>query len=142
MRTALTLPEVIQELGPCFAERFLPLEHQPGDSMDSMGQNQPVKETDPKSILQNDQHKEGEITKMIERQTAKIPSVGFLTLALGSMAISGGLALIQRRKGWANFVGEWVPTFLLLGIYNKLVKLEGSDQGTPANRISHGSNLH
>jgi hypothetical protein len=27
----------------------------------------------------------------------------------------------------ANFVGQWAPTFLILGLYNKLVKLEGSD---------------
>ena len=109
--------------------------------MDSMGQNQPVIETDPKSIIQNDQHREGELTKRIEEQTAKIPSVGFLGLAFGSMAISAGLALMQRRKGWANFVGAWVPTFLLLGIYNKLVKLEGSDK-TSSNRLSQQSNLH
>jgi hypothetical protein len=25
------------------------------------------------------------------------------------------------------FVGHWVPTLLLLGVYNKLVKLHGSD---------------
>lgn len=106
-----------------------------------MGQNQPVTETNPKSIIQNDQHKEGELTKRIEEQTAKIPSVGFLGLALGSMVISASLALMQRRKGWANFVGEWVPTFLLLGIYNKLVKLEGSDQ-TSSNRLSQQSILH
>jgi hypothetical protein len=28
----------------------------------------------------------------------------------------------------ALFVGHWAPTFLLLGIYNKLVKLLGSDR--------------
>jgi hypothetical protein len=27
----------------------------------------------------------------------------------------------------ANFVGHWAPTFLLLGLYNKLVKLHGSE---------------
>ena len=25
------------------------------------------------------------------------------------------------------FVGQWAPTFLILGLYNKLVKLLGSD---------------
>ena len=28
----------------------------------------------------------------------------------------------------ALFVGQWVPTFMLFGIYNKLVKQLGSDR--------------
>lgn len=71
---------------------------------------------------------EGELTKKIEKVTAQIPSVGYLGLALGSMAISIGLAMAKDRKDIANFVGLWVPSFLLLGIYNKIVKTEGSDQ--------------
>ena len=71
--------------------------------------------------------KEGELTKKIEEQTAKVPSMTFLLLALGSIGVSAGLALFAERKELASFVGQWVPTFMLLGIYNKLVKLEGSD---------------
>ncbi len=71
---------------------------------------------------------EGELTKKIEKVTAKIPSVGYLGLAIGSMALSIGFALTKERKDIANFVGLWVPSFLLLGIYNKIVKTEGSDQ--------------
>jgi hypothetical protein len=75
-----------------------------------------------------DNIREGEFTKTIESQTAKIPSVGYLGLAMGSMALSLGVASLSRRKELGNFVGLWVPTFLLFGIYNKLVKLEGSDR--------------
>lgn len=67
---------------------------------------------------------EGQMTKQIERQTAKMPSIGYLGLALGSMALSGILAVTAERKELANFVGLWAPSFLLIGIYNKLVKLE------------------
>ena len=82
-------------------------------------------------------HKEGELTKKIEEQTAKIPSVGFLSLAIGSIALSLGLSIFARKKEFANFVGLWVPTFLLFGIYNKLVKLEGSDmQSSPKQRLA------
>ena len=28
---------------------------------------------------------------------------------------------------WGIFVGHWAPTFLILGMYNKMVKLHGSD---------------
>jgi hypothetical protein len=70
---------------------------------------------------------EGKTTKMIERKTAAIPSVTFLILAGG--AIAGSLALkLLGRHSTANFVGEWAPTILMLGIYNKLVKVIGSER--------------
>jgi hypothetical protein len=28
----------------------------------------------------------------------------------------------------SHFVGQWVAPFLLLGVYNKIVKVAGSDQ--------------
>jgi hypothetical protein len=52
---------------------------------------------------------EGYVAKMIEEQTA--------SLALKSMG--------QDRD--ATFVGQWAPTLLILGLYNKLVKLQGSE---------------
>ncbi len=72
--------------------------------------------------------REGTMTKVIERQTAKIPSTYFLAAAGGAIAVSLGLAIMNEKKGWANFVGNWVPTLLLLGIYNKIVKTHGSDK--------------
>ena len=74
----------------------------------------------------NPEHREGRVATAIEEQTAKIPSDVFLWAALGSMAISLGLQ-IAGIKHKSLFVGQWAPSFLLLGIYNKLVKLEGHD---------------
>ncbi|MBC7428511.1 MAG: hypothetical protein H7336_07870 [Bacteriovorax sp.] len=71
--------------------------------------------------------REGSMTKAIEHQTAKIPSTYFLAAAGGAVVLSLGLAVISKKKGWANFVGNWVPSLLLLGIYNKIVKTQGSD---------------
>ncbi|HEX2971093.1 MAG TPA: hypothetical protein VHP11_02100 [Tepidisphaeraceae bacterium] len=72
------------------------------------------------------EHREGTIAKSIEQQTAKLPSDVFLWAAGGS--ILGSLALKMAGRGQdALFVGQWAPTFLILGLYNKLVKLEGSD---------------
>ncbi len=76
----------------------------------------------------NETPKEGKITKEIEKVTSQIPSGGYLTLALGSMALSAAIAVFSKQKAMANFVGLWVPTFMLIGIYNKIVKVEGSDQ--------------
>jgi hypothetical protein len=74
--------------------------------------------------------KEGELTKAVESVTAQAPSITWLMLAFGSMAVSAGLAMSRNRKGLANFVGLWVPTLLIMGLYNKLVKVQGSDQAT------------
>jgi hypothetical protein len=72
------------------------------------------------------EHREGPIARTIEQQTAKLPSDVFLFAALGSIAVSATFELLGM-KNRANFVGLWAPTFLMLGLYNKLVKLEGSD---------------
>ncbi len=72
----------------------------------------------------NPQHEEGPVAKTIEEQTAKLPSDLFLWAALGSIAISLGFKLAGKNDK-ALFVGQWPPTFLILGLYNKLVKLEG-----------------
>ncbi|MBC7711927.1 MAG: hypothetical protein H7177_01210 [Rhizobacter sp.] len=71
--------------------------------------------------------REGSMTKAIEHQTAKIPSTYFLAAAGGAVVLSLGMAVMSEKKGWANFVGNWVPSLLLLGIYNKIVKTHGSD---------------
>jgi len=74
----------------------------------------------------NPQHQEGPVAEAIEEQTAKLPSDIFLWAALGSMATSLTLKIIGQRHT-SLFVGQWAAPFLLLGIYNKLVKLEGHD---------------
>jgi hypothetical protein len=75
----------------------------------------------------NPTHREGQVARTIEEQTAKLPSDAFLWASLGSMATSLTLK-IMRRDDLALFVGQWAAPFLLLGIYNKLVKLQGHDK--------------
>lgn len=71
-------------------------------------------------------HREGPVARTIEQQTAKLPSDTWLWAAVGSIALSLFFQMSGDEKK-ANFVGHWAPTFLILGLYNKLVKLEGSD---------------
>ena len=80
-----------------------------------------------RNIMENESHKEGKLTGAIENQTAKVPSVVYLNLAFASMLGSIAIASSTRKPGWANFVGLWAPAFMLMGIYNKLVKQQGSD---------------
>jgi hypothetical protein len=73
------------------------------------------------------EHSEGHLARMIEGQTAKLPSDVFLWAA--ATAIGGSLVLrMMDRKEESTFVGHWAPTLLILGLYNKLVKVSGSDR--------------
>ena len=72
------------------------------------------------------EHAEGRLATAIEQQTAKLPSDTFLWLAGASIATSLTCKLMGRDRD-AQFVGQWAPTFLILGLYNKVVKLLGSD---------------
>ena len=70
-------------------------------------------------------HAEGDVARLIEQQTAKIPSHWFLLGALGSMGVSLVLELTGRQRE-SRFVGQWPAPLLIMGIYNKLVKTLGT----------------
>jgi len=88
------------------------------------------------SLLKEDRT-EGPIAEAIESQTAKIPSDVFLGAALAAMATSATLKCFGKSHT-ALFVGQWAAPFLLLGLYNKLVKLEGHDRKDNNNSSSFG----
>lgn len=69
---------------------------------------------------------EDQVTAAIEKCTAKIPSSAYLGAAIASMIVSVGFKAAGKNHE-ALFVGQWAAPFLILGIYNKLVKLHGSD---------------
>ena len=77
------------------------------------------------SMMKQD-HSEGTVARTIEEQTAKLPSDTFLWAALGSMAAALVLKSMGKKET-ANFVGQWAPTLLILGVYNKIVKIHGHD---------------
>lgn len=73
------------------------------------------------------QHSEGVVARTIEDQTAKLPSDIFLWAALGSMGASLFLKIAGDNEK-SLFVGQWAAPLLTLGLYNKLVKVAGSDR--------------
>lgn len=82
---------------------------------------------------------EDQLTASIEKYTAQIPSSVYLGAALGSMAVSVAFK-IAKKTDMALFIGQWAAPFLILGIYNKLIKIHGSDATTNpalAGRVSH-----
>ncbi|MEO8190236.1 MAG: hypothetical protein ABI682_07815 [Acidobacteriota bacterium] len=76
------------------------------------------------------QQKEGPIARTIEQQTSKLPSDVWLWAAIASMVTSLGLQIAGEKKV-SNFIGQWAPTLLIFGVYNKIVKVAGSDRVNP-----------
>jgi hypothetical protein len=72
-------------------------------------------------------HSEGVVARSIEQYTAQAPSDWFLWAAGASILASISLRVSGNRHD-ALFVGQWAPTFLILGLYNKIVKVAGSDR--------------
>ena len=72
-------------------------------------------------------HAEGQVARTVEQQTAKLPSDVFLWGALGAIGASAVLQ-VMGKKNLSLFVGDWVAPMLLFGVYNKIVKTQGSDR--------------
>jgi hypothetical protein len=71
------------------------------------------------------EHVEGALARMVEQQTAKIPSDFFLLTSMLAMAISLGAELSNRQRV-SRFTGMWVAPLLIMGVYNKMVKMLGA----------------
>jgi hypothetical protein len=69
---------------------------------------------------------EDKVTSWVESYSAQLPSSCYLIAAAASI-VASLTANLQRKKHNALFFGQWVAPFLLLGIYNKMVKQHGSD---------------
>lgn len=74
------------------------------------------------SSVKREEHSEGLLTRLIEQQTAKVPSDVFLAASLSTMAVSLYYYLRGERDR-SNLIGLWAPTLLTMGVYNKLVKM-------------------
>ena len=79
------------------------------------------------SEMSQGQHSEGTVARTIEQQTAKLPSDVFLWAAVGSIGASAIFQLMGKKHA-SLFVGDWVAPLLLFGVYNKIVKTQGSDR--------------
>lgn len=55
------------------------------------------------------------------RVTDGIPEETWYWLALGSIGASALLKLMAKDH-WSLFVGQWPPTFLLFGLYHRLLR--------------------
>ncbi|MDR0660481.1 MAG: hypothetical protein LBG19_06715 [Prevotellaceae bacterium] len=65
--------------------------------------------------------KEGEITKGIEKETAKVPSGVYLAAGLAAMGTSIILKCAGHKHA-ALLIGQWASPFLIMGLYDKNCK--------------------
>ena len=79
------------------------------------------------NVLTNARHRKGRLAKNIEEQTAKLPSDTFLWTSIAAMGVSLTLKMLGKNHT-ALFIGQWAAPFLLFGLYNKIVKMEGHDK--------------
>ncbi len=55
------------------------------------------------------------------RVTDQVPGEVWYWAALSSILASAALFAFNKRD-WSIFVGQWPPTFLLFGLYHKLLR--------------------
>ena len=55
------------------------------------------------------------------RVTNQVPGEVWYWAALGSIIASAMLFLVGKRD-WSIFVGQWPPTFLLFGMFHKVLR--------------------
>ena len=79
---------------------------------------------------------EAKVINRVNTQLSQVPSSFFLLLAGGVVGLSVGLAVSQKKKKWANYAGFWIPSALLFGVYNMIVKKK------KINQLEHTSLLH
>jgi hypothetical protein len=69
------------------------------------------------------QDAESSFTKSVARCTASIPSSVFVGVAVGAMVLSLACGLSGRGR-WGNFIAQLASACVIIGVYNKLIKLE------------------
>ena len=84
-------------------------------------EKQAVKETAEAAKRGVERVKEGEPTQGMMEAQEKIPSAAY-SIAAGASILASLILFLRQRKDWSLFVGQWAPTFLLMGIFYKLLK--------------------
>ncbi len=55
------------------------------------------------------------------RVTDDVPEEVWYWAALGSV-VASAILFLAGKKDWSIFVGQWPPTFLLFGLFHKLIQ--------------------
>lgn len=66
--------------------------------------------------------REGEPTQAVMEIQEAIPTAAYAYAAGASILASAALFSSRKTRDWSLFVGQWAPTFLLMGIFYKLLR--------------------
>ena len=61
--------------------------------------------------------------RLVEMQVRRVPPPLLAGLALGALAVSAAFAVAGKLKV-ANFIGQWVPSLLILATFDRLMQAE------------------
>ncbi len=65
-------------------------------------------------------YKAQDVQEQYFRVTDQVPGAVWYWGAVASIFVSATLFLVGKRE-WSTFVGQWPPTFLLFGLFHKLL---------------------
>ena len=79
-----------------------------------------------------------EADRAVEEQVRRVAPSLLVGLALGSMVVSAALAVAGKLKV-ANFIGQWVPSLLILATFDRLTQAEvGAGAPVSAGALPNG----
>jgi hypothetical protein len=81
---------------------------------------------------------ESRLTKSVGQYAASVPSFVFLGVAAGAMVLSLACQFAGRGRA-GRLIAQFASAWLIIGIYNKLVKLEADDRTKPGRNRGYTS---
>jgi hypothetical protein len=78
-----------------------------------------------------------EAERLVETQVRRVPPSLLVGLALGSMALSAAFAVAGKLKV-ANFIGQWVPSLLILATFDRLLQAETGSAARASSQLPNG----
>ena len=78
-----------------------------------------------------------EADRLVENQVRRVPPSLLVGLAVGSMALSAAFAVAGKLKV-ANFIGQWVPSLLILATFDRLMQAETRSPARASSELPNG----
>lgn len=80
----------------------------------------------------SDENPQNVLFKVLDR----VPSQLWYILGISSV-VASMILQVTGNKNWADFVGKWPPTLLLLGLYHKLLRPGNENATGQAKNMAH-----
>jgi hypothetical protein len=83
-------------------------------------------------VQHSDENPQNVLFKVLDR----VPSQLWYILGISSV-VASMILQATGNKNWADFVGKWPPTLLLLGLYHKLLRPGNENATSQATNMAH-----